>query len=116
MMRQMLHGKIHRARVTDACVDYPGSITIDARLLEAADILPGEKVLIANLRNGARIESYALCGKPGSGDICLNGGAALHGKKGDVVIIMTFVVLSEAELKIHQPKTVLVNEHNEITG
>ena len=116
MLRQMLHGKIHRARVTDACVDYPGSITIDMRLLEAADILPGEKVLIANLTNGARIESYALRGEPGSGDVCLNGGAARYGKKGDIVIIMTFTVLSEAELKTHQPKTVLVNERNEIMG
>ncbi len=116
MFRQMLHGKIHRARVTDACVDYPGSITIDARLLEAADILPGEKVLIANLTNGARIESYALRGEHGSGDICLNGVAARYGKKGDIVIIMSFVVLDEDGLKKHQPKTIVVNERNEIAG
>ncbi len=116
MLRQMLHGKIHRARVTDACVDYPGSITIDPKLMEAADILAGEKVLIANLTNGARVETYALVGKPGSGDICLNGGAARYGKKGDIVIIMTFTVLNEQELKTHQPKTIVLNERNEIIG
>lgn len=116
MLRQMLHGKIHRARVTDACVDYPGSITIDPKLMEAADILPGEKVLIANLTNGARVETYALVGKPGSGEICLNGGAARYGKKGDIIIIMTFVVLNEQEIKTHQPKTIVLNERNEVIG
>jgi aspartate 1-decarboxylase len=113
MKRQVLHGKIHRATVTDACVDYEGSITIDSELLQAADILPGEKVLIVNLMNGARIESYALAGKHHSGEICLNGGAALHGKKGDLVIIMTFVVLDELELKTHTPKIVHVNSGNQ---
>ncbi len=116
MFRQMLNGKIHRARVTDACIDYPGSITIDAALLEAANILPGEKVLIANLTNGARIESYAMRGEPDSKDICLNGGAARYGKKGDIVIIMTFAVVDEKELKTHSPKVIVLNERNEIIG
>jgi len=114
MQRQLLHGKIHRATVTDAHIDYEGSITIDSVLLEAADILPGEKVLIANLTNGARIESYALAGKPGAGDICLNGGAAKHGKKGDMVIIMTFVVLEDKELKQHQQRVIKVDSRNQI--
>ncbi len=114
MQRQILHGKIHRATVTDAHIDYQGSITIDADLLKAADILPSEKVLIANLTNGARIESYAVAGKPGGGEICLNGGAAKHGKKGDLVIIMSFVVMTDEEIKKHQPKIVRVDSRNKI--
>ncbi|MBP9865443.1 MAG: aspartate 1-decarboxylase [Candidatus Omnitrophica bacterium] len=114
MLRQMLHGKIHRARVTDACVDYPGSIAIDPKLMEAADIIPGEKVLVANLTSGARVETYAFKGRPGSGDICLNGGAAHYGKKGDIVIIMTFVVLNEDEINSHEPRVIVLNEKNEI--
>ena len=114
MQRQMLHGKIHRATVTDAHVDYQGSITIDSDLLKAADILPGEKVLVTNLANGARIETYTLVGKPGGGEICLNGGAALHGKKGDIVIIMTFAVLNEDEIKNHKQRIVHVDSKNKI--
>lgn len=114
MQRQMLHGKIHRATVTDAHVDYQGSITIDPDLLKAADILPGEKVLVTNLNNGARIETYTLLGKPGAGEICLNGGAALHGKKGDIVIIMSFVVLSDEEIKNHKARIVHVDSKNRI--
>lgn len=116
MLRQVLHGKIHRATVTDAQINYEGSITIDPTLLKAADILPGEKVLIANLTNGARIESYAMAGDPGSGVICLNGGAAKHGKKGDIVIIMTFVVLTEEEINKHKFHVVRVNERNAIVA
>ncbi len=114
MRRQMLHGKIHRATVTDAHVDYQGSITIDSDLLKAADILPGEKVLVTNLANGARIETYTLVGKAGGGEICLNGGAALHGKKGDLVIIMTFAVLDEKELETHKPRVIHVDAKNRI--
>lgn len=114
MQRQMLGGKIHRATVTDAQVDYAGSITIDADLLKAVDILPGEKVLIANITNGSRLESYAIEGAAGSGVICLNGGAARHGRKGDLVIIMTFVVLGEDEVKRHKPKVVRVDSKNKI--
>ena len=114
MQRQLLNGKIHRAVVTDAHIDYEGSITIDSLLLEAANILPGEKVLIANLTNGARIESYAMKGDSGSGVVCLNGGAAKHGKKGDMVIIMSFVVLTDEEVKRHQASIVHVNERNQI--
>ncbi len=114
MQRQILHGKIHRATVTDARIDYEGSITIDGDLLRHADILPGEKVLIANLTNGSRIESYALEGAAGSGEICLNGGAAKYGKKGDLVIIMTFVVLNGEEVQQHKPRIVRVDADNRI--
>lgn len=114
MQRQMLGGKIHRVTVTEACIDYPGSITIDKKLMAGADILPHEKVLIANLNNGSRIESYAIPGTAGSGVICLNGGAAKHGQVGDIVIILTFVVLTDAEAKKHKPKVVYVDSKNHI--
>jgi aspartate 1-decarboxylase len=114
MQKQMLGGKIHRATVTEACIDYPGSITIDKKLMDEADILPHEKVLIANLNNGSRIESYAIPGPSGSGVICLNGGAAKHGKVGDILIILTFVVLTVREAKKHKPRIVHVDSQNHI--
>ena len=114
MQKQMLGGKIHCVTVTEACIDYPGSITIDKKLMDAADILPHEKVLIANLNNGSRIESYAIPGPAGSGVICLNGGAAKHGKAGDIIIILTFVVLTAAEAKRHKPKVVYVDAENRV--
>ena len=114
MYRQILKSKIHRATVTDACVDYEGSITIDEDLLKSADIAPWEKVLIANLTNGSRIESYAIPGEAGSGVICMNGGAARYAQKGDLVIIMSFAVLTEEERERHQPKVVYVNRQNRI--
>lgn len=110
MQRQILGGKIHRATVTDASIDYPGSVSIDPVLMEAANILPHEKVLITNLSNGARLETYAIPGK--TGDICLNGGAAKHGKKGDIVIIMTFLLLSDEEARKYHPKVVRVDAQN----
>lgn len=112
MQRQILSGKIHGAIVTQASVDYPGSITIDIDLLKAAHILPYEKVLIANLTNGARLESYAIEGKAGSGIIGLNGGAAKYGKAGDKLIIMAFGVLEDAELANHRPHVVCVDAAN----
>ena len=114
MQKQLLSGKIHRATVTEACIDYEGSITIDSTLLKAGGILPYEKVLIANLNNGSRIESYAIPGPAGSGVICLNGGAAKHGKVGDIVIILTFAVLSDKEARKHKPKAVYVDRKNRI--
>ena len=114
MLRQILNGKIHRATVTEAHIDYEGSITIDSDLMKAAGILPHEKVLIANLTNGSRLESYAIEGPDGSGVICLNGGAAKHGKPGDLTIILTFAVLTEEELKSHKPNIVHVDSKNSI--
>ena len=114
MQRQMMHGKIHRVTVTEACIDYPGSITIDRALMDGADILPHEKVLIANLTNGSRIESYAIPGPARSGVICLNGGAAKHGKAGDLIIILTFAVMSGKEARKHKPKIVYVDTANHI--
>lgn len=114
MQRQMLHGKIYNGVVTDASIKYEGSVTIDTDFLKAANILPGEKVLIANITNGARLESYALAGEAGSKTICLNGGAAKHGKKGDRVIIMTFALLHEDEIASHKPTVLRLDENNNI--
>lgn len=114
MYRQILKAKIHRATVTDSQVEYEGSITIDEELLKAAEIVPWEKVLIANIDNGSRIESYAIPGEAGSGVICMNGGAAKYAKKGERVIIMSFAVLTDEELERHQPKVVYVDKQNRI--
>jgi aspartate 1-decarboxylase len=112
MTRQMLKSKIHRVTVTDANVDYEGSITIDERLMEEADILSYEKVLLANLKNGSRLETYVIPGERDSGIICTNGGAALHNKKGDLILIMSFCALTDEEAKYHRPKVVKVDSKN----
>lgn len=112
MFREMLKAKIHRATVTGANVDYEGSIMIDRELLEAANILPFEKVLVINLSNGSRVETYAILGPEGSGEVSVNGGAALFSKVGDKVIIMNFCFIEEKEVLMHKPKVVLVNEKN----
>jgi aspartate 1-decarboxylase len=113
-MRTMLKSKIHRARVTDANIDYEGSITIDKKLLAAADILPYEQVHVLNVNNGARFTTYAIEGKEGNGDICLNGAAARMGVKGDIVIILTYAQVREEELQNYHPKVVHVNKNNAI--
>jgi len=110
----MFHGKIHRAVVTQACLDYMGSITIDEDLLEAAGILPGEKVQIVNNNNGERLETYTIAGKRGSGVICLNGAAARKAQVGDTVIIIAYALMDEKEAKANKPKVVMVDEHNHI--
>lgn len=110
----MFKGKIHRATVTEANVDYEGSLTVDEELLEAADILCGEKVQVLNLRNGERLETYTIKGERGSGVICLNGPAALKGKAGDKVIIISYANVDEKELKNFKSKTVFVDEKNKI--
>lgn len=112
MLREMLKAKIHRATVTGANVDYEGSIKIDSDLLKRADIVPGEKVLVVNLNNGSRVETYAIVGPAGSGEVSVNGGAALHSKEGDKVIVMNFCLLENREVKRHKPRIVLVDEHN----
>lgn len=112
MLREILKSKIHRATVTGANVDYEGSIKIDADLLKKADIVPGEKVLVVNLNNGSRVETYAIVGPPHSGEMSVNGGAALHSKVGDKVIIMNFCLMENKEVKRHKPRIVIVDEHN----
>ena len=114
MFRTMLGGKIHRATVTEADLNYVGSITIDQDLLDAAGILVNEKVAIVNNNNGERFETYTIPGERGSGVVCLNGAAARLVQKGDIVIIMSYVMLSEPEIAAHEPKVVLADEHNKI--
>ncbi|WP_436957752.1 aspartate 1-decarboxylase [Staphylococcus sp. AS1337] len=115
MIRTMMNGKIHRARVTESNLNYVGSITIDKDLLEAVDILPNEKVAIVNNNNGARFETYVIEGERGSGKVCLNGAASRLVEVDDVVIIMTYVQLKEEELSTHAPKVAVLNEYNQIT-
>ncbi len=114
MFRTLLGGKIHRAVVTEADLNYVGSITVDLDLLDAAGILVNEKVQIVNNNNGERFEAYTIAGERGSGVVCLNGAAARRVQKGDVVIIMSYVMLSEPEIAAHEPKVVVVDEHNRI--
>ena len=114
MFRTMLGGKIHRATVTEADLNYVGSITVDQDLLDAAGICVNEKVAIVNNNNGERLETYTIPGERGSGVVCLNGAAARLVQKGDIVIIMSYVMLSEPESAAHEPKIVLVDENNKI--
>ena len=114
MFRTMLGGKIHRATVTEADLNYVGSITVDQDLLDAAGICVNEKVAIVNNNNGERLETYTIPGERGSGVVCLNGAAARLVQKGDIVIIMSYVMLSEPEISAQEPKVVLVDENNKI--
>ncbi|MDK4680925.1 aspartate 1-decarboxylase [Kingella negevensis] len=114
MFKTVLGGKIHRATVTQADLNYVGSITIDQDLMDAAGISVNEKVQIVNNNNGERFETYTIAGERGSGTICLNGAAARLVLAGDVVIIMSYVMVSEEELQTHQPKVVLVDNYNKI--
>jgi aspartate 1-decarboxylase len=110
----MLKSKIHRARVTDANIDYEGSITIDKKLMEAADILPYEQVDVLNINSGTRFTTYAIEGE--KGEICLNGAAARLGAKGDTVIILTYRHVEEPETRNFRPTLVYVDAKNAITG
>lgn len=112
MRRTMLGGKIHRATVTDACLDYEGSVTVDEDLLDAAGILPHEAVAIWNVTSGSRLTTYALAGARGSGVVCVNGAAAHHASTGDLVIIACFVDLDDIEARTWIPRVVFVNEFN----
>jgi aspartate 1-decarboxylase len=113
-MRTMLKSKIHRARVTDANINYEGSISIDSKLMAKADILPYEQVHVLNVNNGARFTTYAIEGEAGSGCICLNGAAARLAVKGDIVIILSYMTVPEEQVKAFKPQIVHVNEKNTI--
>jgi len=114
MDRKMLKSKIHRATVTGADLHYEGSITIDRELMEAADIIPYEAVCIWDVNNGSRFETYAIEGEPGSGVICINGAAARMVAPQDLVIIASFVSMSNAEALLHEPKLVFVDDQNKM--
>jgi aspartate 1-decarboxylase len=114
MLIKMLKSKIHRARITETHLEYEGSVTIDPRLMDAAGLVEGEGVLIANLNNGSRQETYVLKGRRGSGVVRLNGASARLGAPGDRIIIMSFAYLTPEEGRKHKPKKVVVDEHNRI--
>ena len=116
MLREFMNSKIHRATVTDANLNYVGSITIDEEFLELAKIREWEKVEILNINNGERFQTYALKGKRGSKCFCLNGAAARKAQIGDKIIIVTYALLHENEIVKHKPTVVQVDEGNVIVG
>ena len=116
MRRFMMKSKLHRATVTETNVDYEGSVTIDADLLVAADILPHEQVHVWDVTNGARLVTYALEGPSGSGVICVNGAGAHLIHTGDVVIIATYAEFEAAEARKHEPRVILIGRGNKVKG
>lgn len=114
MLQQMLKAKLHRATVTDANLNYEGSLTIDRQLMEAVGLLPFEKVKVYNINNGERFDTYAIEGEAGSGTITLNGAAARKGEIGDLIIIVTYALYDQQELLTYQPRIVVLDQHNRI--
>jgi aspartate 1-decarboxylase len=114
IQRSMLKSKIHRAIVTQADIDYEGSLTLDVDLLEAADIIAYEEVHVWNVTRGTRLRTYAMVGERGSGVVCVNGAAAHLAHPGDIVIIATFSQMTDDEARAHQPLVILVDKHNRI--
>ena len=115
MMRTVLKSKVHRATITETELDYSGSLTLDSDIMAAADILPFERVLVVNFNNGVRFETYIIVGEKGSGTVCLNGPAARLGMPGDIVTVMSFTAVADAEVPQIKPRTVHVDEHNRVT-
>ena len=114
MLRTVLGGKIHRATVTQANLHYVGSITIDEDLVRAAGFVEGEQVQVVDVTNGARLETYVIVGEAGSREVCINGAAAHLVAPGDLVIIMSYVAVDQAELVVHQPRVVHVDASNQV--
>jgi len=114
MFRTVFKSKLHRATVTQACLNYVGSITIDEDLMDAADIFVGEKVQVVNNNNGARLETYVIPGERGSGVICLNGAAARLVQPGDKVIIITYAMMPDQDARTFKPTVVFLNDENQI--
>ena len=114
MFKTMMNGKIHRATVTQADLNYVGSITIDEDVMDAVGIEANEKVAIVNNNNGARLETYVIKGERGSGVVCLNGAAARLVQPGDIVIIISYVMMDAEEAKHHKPKVAIMDENNRI--
>lgn len=114
LQRTMMTGKIHRATVTAADLHYVGSITVDADLLAAADVLPGQQVDVVDVTNGARLTTYAIAGEAGSGQVCVNGAAAHLVHPGDVVIVIAYGTMSDAEARTYAPHVVLVDAGNRV--
>jgi aspartate 1-decarboxylase len=115
MFRTMMNGKIHRATVTEANLNYVGSITIDTDIIEAVGMAPNEKVQIVNNNNGARFETYIIPGERGSGVICVNGAAARLVQEGDIVIIISYALVPDEKVPYHEPKVAIMDSRNRIT-
>jgi len=116
MMLSMLKCKIHRAVVTEANLNYAGSLTLDPLLMDAAGLLAHEKIQVVNINNGARFETYVIPGNPGTGTVCLNGAAARLGHPGDLVILIAYALMDAAEARTHLPVVVHVDAKNRITS
>ena len=114
MLIEMLHAKLHRATVTDSCLDYQGSIGVDSDLIAQAGMRNNQRIQVLNINNGERFETYVIPGEPGSGTICLNGAAARKGQVGDLIIIISYCHLTNEEIPNHKPTVVLVDEDNNI--
>lgn len=114
MLLTMFKGKLHRATVTQANINYVGSVTIDKNLLNESGILPGEKVQIVNINNGERLETYTIEGEADSGMICINGAAARLAQPGDKVIIIAYAIMDEKEARTFQPNVLILDDHNRI--
>ena len=112
MLRVLMKSKIHGATVTEANLRYTGSVTIDKNLLKASNMVPFERVQIVNLNNGTRVETYTLEGPAGSGTICMNGAAARWAQVGDKVIIISYALLTDREVKTHRPRVIFVDDSN----
>jgi len=115
MRRTMMKSKLHRATVTQADLHYVGSLTLDRDLMDAADLLPNEKVQVVDVDNGARLETYVIAGERASGVVCINGAAARLVQPGDTVIIISYAEMEDAEARRWEPRAVLVDEHNRVT-
>ncbi|MBA3015795.1 MAG: aspartate 1-decarboxylase [Proteobacteria bacterium] len=116
MQRYMLKSKLHRATITEANLNYEGSLTIDRTLMDAVGLIPFEKIKVYNINNGERFDTYVIEGKPGSGHICLNGAAARKGLVGDLIIIVSYALYPEEELVNFRPAIVNLNPDNTIKG
>jgi aspartate 1-decarboxylase len=116
VFRTMLKSKIHRATVTHANLHYVGSVTVDEDLMEAADLLPGEQVAIVDIDNGARLETYVIPGERGSGVIGINGAAARLVHEGDLVIVISYAIMSDEDARSRRPRVVFVNRDNRVVG
>ncbi|MBS4176588.1 aspartate 1-decarboxylase [Lederbergia citrea] len=114
MFRTMMNGKIHRATVTEANLEYVGSITIDVNILDAVGMVPNEKVQIVNNNNGARLETYIIEGERGSGVICVNGAAARLVQPGDIIIIISYALISEDKIESHRPRVAIMAPDNQV--
>jgi aspartate 1-decarboxylase len=115
MRREMLRAKVHRIRVTERDVEYEGSLSLDTELMQAADMLPYERIEVYDVDNGNRFATYLIEGRPGSGDCCVNGAAARMVEIGDKLIIAAYVSVDESEVRRHRPKLVLIGDDNKIT-